>query len=520
MTPAIQRTLIGVALAVALVAAYLLGQYRATGGDTHPTGEHATGTAPTEQPAAPGERTVLYYRNPMGLPDTSPVPKKDSMGMDYLPVYADQQNDDSGVVRVSPARLQSLGVRTAPVERQPMDTAVRTVGRVELDERRVHEVAPRFEGWIERLHVSATGDPVRKGQPLFTVYSPELASTREELAIAERLQARTADADPTAQAAAQRMVDAARARLSNWQASGAPTGNRVVFHSPANGIVLEKAAVEGMRFTPGMAVYRIASLSTVWVLADVYEQDLARIVKGQRARVGIDALPGRHFDARIAYVYPLLNATTRTSTVRLELANPGDLLRPGMFANVELFTAGDTPRLTVPDSAVIDDGRRRIVLVAEGEGRFRPQVVETGLRGRDRVEIVSGLKGDEQVVVSANFLIDAESNLQAALAGFASADTAKAPQRHTTRGTFDAFFDDSSTVMLSHEAIPALTWPAMSMEFELASPRLVKGLAPGTPIEFSFEDRGNGRFVVIELRARPATGSAPGGTAGQNRRGS
>ncbi len=510
MKPALKPILIVTAVALALLAGYQVGQHTSPAGHGHAFDVHAASdaaSAPSSGAATgePGERVILYYRNPMGLPDTSPVPKKDSMGMDYIPVYADEQGDDVGTVRVSPARLQSLGVRTAAAEFRTLDAALRAVGRVELDERRIHDVSPRFEGWIERLHVNATGDPVRRGQPLFTVYSPELASARQELAIAERL-ASTAGSDPVAQQGAQRLADAARARLRNWQATGGKDGNSVVFSAPANGIVLEKAAVEGMRFTPGTPVYRIADLSSVWVLADIYEQDLSRIVPGQPARVGIDAYPGRHFDARITYIYPTLNAATRTTPVRLELANSDGLLRPGMFAHVELLTGGDVPRLTVPDSAIIDDGQRRIVLVAEGEGRFRPQLVEVGLRSRDHVEILSGLEGDERVVVSANFLIDAESNLQAALASFGEGDPEEGPARFETRGAFEDYFDDTGSVMLMHEEIPELHWPAMTMEFGLADPALVEGLAPGTPIRFAFEDRGNGEFVVTEIIPETADG--------------
>ncbi len=522
MKPALKTSLFVVAAAATLAVGYQFGQQHASGGhplalnaiDAHAAGDHAPVQTAAADTASPGGRVILYYRNPMGLPDTSPAPKKDSMGMDYIPVYADEQGDDVGTVRVSPARLQSLGVRTAAVERRTLDAALRAVGRIELDERRIHDVSPRFEGWIERLHVSATGDPVRRGQPLFTVYSPELVSARQELAIAERL-ASTAGADPVAQQGAQRLADAARARLRNWQAAGGASGNSVVFSAPADGIVLEKTAVKGMRFTPGMAIYRIADLSTVWVLADVYEQDLARIATGQPARVGIDAYPGRHFDTRITYIYPTLNAATRTTPVRLELANSEGLLRPGMFAHVEIVTAGDAPRLTVPASAIIDDGQRRIVLVAEGEGRFRPQVVETGLRGRDHVEVLSGLDSDERVVVSANFLIDAESNLQAALANFGDGDPEEGPARYETRGSFEDYFDESATVMLTHEDIPELSWPAMTMEFGLADPALVEGLAPGTPIRFAFEGRGNGEFVVIEIESLSETGRPPSGSSAE-----
>ncbi len=491
---------------LALVAGYQFGQHSSSDEqwaafDAQAASDTAAAGA---APGDPGERVILYYRNPMGLPDTSPEPKKDSMGMDYIPVYADEQGDDVGTVRVSPARLQSLGVRTAAVEIRTLDAALRAVGRVELDERRIHDVSPRFEGWIERLHVSATGDLVRRGQPLFAVYSPELASARQELSIAQRLVGE-AGSDELAQKGAQRLADAAQARLRNWQASGGGSGNSVMFSSPVDGIVLEKYAVEGMRFTAGMPVYRIADLSSVWVLADIYEQDLARIALGQPARIAFDAYPGRHLDARISYIYPTLNTATRTTLVRLELANAEGLLRPGMFAHVELLTGGELPRVTVPGSAIIDDGQRRIVLIAEGEGRFRPQVVETGLRSRDHVEILSGLEGDERVVVSANFLIDAESNLQAALANFGDGDPDDGPARYETRGVFEDYFDDTGTVMLMHEEIPALHWPTMTMEFGLSEPGLLEGLARGAPIRFVFEDRGNGEFVVTEITGEPVS---------------
>ena len=203
------------------------------------TGEGAGGDT------AGGERQILYYRNPMGLPDTSPVPKKDSMGMDYIPVYADDRPDDSGAVAVSPARIQTLGVKTALVEMRTVDAAVRASGRIEIDERRQVVVAPRFEGWIERLHVNAVGDVVKKGQPLFTAYSPELQSTGEELRIAERLASQSAAHDPLASESARRLAEATRARLRNLQVAG-QSGARQVFHAPASGVVLESRPI---RFT-------------------------------------------------------------------------------------------------------------------------------------------------------------------------------------------------------------------------------------------------------------------------------
>ncbi|MCK6410659.1 MAG: efflux RND transporter periplasmic adaptor subunit, partial [Thauera sp.] len=293
-------TTIAAAVAIAAAAGYWLARAQHAAAPAAPVGAVAPATRAAAAPASAGERQILYYRNPMGLPDTSPVPKKDSMGMDYIPVYANDKPDDSGAVVVSPARIQTLGVKTAEAELRAVDSAVRASGRIEIDERTQVVVAPRFEGWIERLHVNAVGDAVKKGQPLFTAYSPELQSTGEELRIAERLASQSAAQDPIASESARRLAEATRARLRNLQVAG-QAGARQVFHAPASGVVLEKMAVEGGRFMPGEALFRIADLSKVWVIADVYEQDLARVQVGQSAQVALEAYPGRSFAARVDY---------------------------------------------------------------------------------------------------------------------------------------------------------------------------------------------------------------------------
>jgi Cu(I)/Ag(I) efflux system membrane fusion protein len=459
---------------------------------------------------ADGERKILYYRNPMGLPDTSPVPKKDSMGMDYIPVYADDQPDDSGAVVVSPARIQTLGVKTAEAELRAVDAAVRASGRIELDERRQVVVAPRFEGWIERLHVNAVGDPVKKGQPLFTAYSPELQSTGEELRIAERLASQSESQDPVASESARRLAEATRARLRNLQVAG-QAGARQVFHAPASGVVLEKEAIEGGRFMPGDALFRIADLSKVWIIADVYEQDLARVQVGQTAQVALEAYPGRSFAARVDYLYPTLDAATRSTRVRLAMDNTEGLLRPGMFAQIALATGDATPKVTVPTSAIIDDGERRVVLLALAEGRFKPQAVKLGQRGRDVVEVLDGVAAGDRVVVSANFLIDSESQLKAALSNLVEPDAGEQPQASPTRyeaqGTFDALDAEAGNVTMTHGEIPALQWPAMTMDFMIADPALVKSIAPGSAVRFVFEAGEPGEYIVTGIE--PVAGVAP-----------
>jgi len=510
----VQLSLAAIAVTLALGAGYLLGRHGPPTAMPPAGGAAAPGANAVAQ-SPPAARTVLYYRNPMGLADTSPVPKKDSMGMDYIPVYADDTLDDSGTVRVSPARVQTLGVRTAVAELRTLDTSVRAVGRIELNERAVVEVAPRFEGWIEHLHVNAVGDPVRRGQPLFTVFSPELQSAGEELRIAERLQRGSAGSDPIASEAAARLADATRARLRNWEvpapagAQSGPASARQTFHSPAAGIVLEKNAVQGTRFMAGESIYRIADLSTVWVLADVFEQDLGRIRADQRARVSVDAFPGRHFEARVAYLYPTVNTATRSTPVRLELDNREGLLRPGMFAHVEIDAGSATPRITVPGSAVIDDGSRQVVLIALDEGRFKPQPVTLGQRGRDDVEVLEGLRAGDRVVVSANFLIDSESQLGAALANLAAGDSTETVPSHRTQGVFEAYDPATGSVTLSHDAIPALHWPAMTMDFELAAPALAAGIAPGSAIRFEFRAGEPGEYIVTAIEPAPAASPAP-----------
>lgn len=345
------------------------------------------------------------------------------------------------------------------------------------------------------------------------MYSPELVSAQKELAIAEAMKLDAPGADPAAREGARRLAQAARERLANWNVGPAAKGKdtqRLTFSSPANGVVLEKMAVAGTRFTPGMPVYRIADLSKVWVIADVYEQDLARVKVGEAATVVVDAFPDRAFKAKVAYLYPTLSTPTRTTAVRLELDNRGGLLRPGMFAHVELATAGGGPRLAVPTSAVIDTGRRQVVLEVLGEGRFKPREVRVGLWGRDHAEILQGIEAGTRVVVAANFLIDAESNLKAALATFSAGEEegsgGAAAGRHEARGTLDAVDAAAGTVSITHEAVPALKWPGMTMEFGLAAPQLARGIAPGTPIRFEFEDRGNGEFVVTAIAPQPAHG--------------
>lgn len=532
--------------AVVLLGAVGAGSYwLGARSQQHPS-EASVASAASAPAAAPKQRKLLYYRNPMGLADTSPSPKKDPMGMDYIPVYEGEDESTPGAepaspnqVRISTEKIQKLGVRTEAAAMRLLGKTVRAAGRIEPDERRVFAVTAKFEGYVERLHVNATGQAVAKGQPLFEVYSPELVSAQREYAIAVQGAQSMQAAGSESAAGMKQLADSALARLRNWDLSAddvaalarsGETKRTVTLRSPVAGIVTEKRAFQGMRFMPGEALYQVTDLSSVWVVADVFEQDIGLVKTGAKASVTLPAFPGQTFGGTITYVYPTLKAETRTVPVRIELANPKQLLKPAMFAQVDVQLGTASPVLTVPDSAVIDSGKRQIVLVQRGEGRFEPREVKTGARGDNVVEVLEGLKDGEEVVVAANFLIDAESNLKAAIgnlgghAGHGGAAPASGPASqpgsvmpakalvgHQGTGSVESIDAKASTLTLKHEAIASLKWPAMTMEFAVANPTLLAGLKQGTALSFEFVERQPGEWVITRVTPQSAT---PAGHAG------
>jgi membrane fusion protein, copper/silver efflux system len=370
------------------------------------------------------ERKVKYYRNPMGLPDTSPVPKKDSMGMDYIPVYEGEDTDD-GSVKLSPGKIQRTGAKSEPVTLRPVTSVIRAPGTVKEDERRVSVVALRFEGFVESVANVTTGDHVHKGQPLLNVYSSALSS-----AAAEYLSA--INSGTTGQA-----LKGARRRLENLAAPEPSIKElertkeislSIPWLAPQDGEILERNVVPGMRAGPGDVLFRIADHRLVWVLIDVAERDLVQVAVGTKVTIRPRALAGESFGGTVALVYPHLNAATRTARIRIEVPNPDELLRPEMYVDAEIETGTPRPVLAVPESAVLDSGSRQAVLVDKGEGRFEPREVKLGRHGGGFVEITQGVSEGDSVVTSANFLIDAESNLKAALKGFAEASGEKSAE--------------------------------------------------------------------------------------------
>ncbi len=367
--------------------------------------------------ATHADRKVKYYRNPMGLPDTSPAPKKDSMGMDYIPVFEGDDTDD-GSVKLSPGKIQRTGAKSEPATRRAIKSTVRAFGTIQEDERRVSVVALRFEAFVENVADVTTGQHVHKGQELMRVYSPALSS-----AAAEYLSALSVGATG-------RTLKGARRRLENLDTPDAAIAElertreislSVPWLAPQDGEILERKAVNGMRAAPGEVLFRIADHRMVWVVIDVAERDLSQLSLGAKVTVRPRALQGQSFAGTVSLIYPHLNAQTRTARIRVELPNPDELLRPDMYVDADIDTGAPQPVLAVPETAVLDSGTRQAVLVDKGDGRFEPREVKLGHRGNGYVEVREGLTDGEPVVVSANFLIDAESNLKAALKGFSEA---------------------------------------------------------------------------------------------------
>ena len=379
-----------------------------------------------DEPAAPpataaaGDRKIKFYRNPMGLADTSPVPKKDSMGMDYIPVYEGEETDD-GSVKLSPGKIQRTGVKSEPAAPRIIRTTIRAPGTIQLDERRISVISMRAESWVQKVANVTTGTRVTKGQPLMEIYSPTVASAAAEY-VATITSKTTGGVATYGRGSRQRLMnlDVPDAAIAAMEKSGS-VPIAIDWLAPRDGIVLERNAIEGMRAQPGDVLFRVADISVVWAVVDVAERDLGSLTIGQAVDVRARGLASRDFTGRISVIYPQLNRETRTARVRVELANPDAALLPDMYVDAGIDTGSSEPVLAIPESAVLDTGSRQAVFVERGQGHFEPRDVKLGRRGGGYVEVREGIDAGEPIVVSANFLIDAESNLKAALKGYSDA---------------------------------------------------------------------------------------------------
>lgn len=479
-------------LSMALVVGLAIGLGIGAGGvwlvRERDDGRHAP--APVANDA--GKRKILYWYDPM-VPDQhfDQPGKSPFMDMDLVPKYA--EDEAAGTVSIDPRTLQNLGVRTAVAEAGRLWRRIDTVGTVMQDENRVAVVQARASGYIERLHVRAMNDPVRRGQLLAEVYSPALYTAQEEYRLALKAQD-----DPIWIAAARQKLlllglnEAQLARLDG----GGSAQRRVAYHAPISGVVSEITVREGSSVSDGMPMMTLSDLSRVWVIAQVPEDQAAWIVPGQVAQVRLASRPDRVLEGRVDYLYPEYNRTARTLQVRIALANPGLVLKPGMYAQVTLYGGASDSAVLVPGEAVITTGRRSLVIVAEGGGRFRPVAVRTGIENDGRTQILAGLRAGERVVVSGQFLIESEANLKGALARL------RGPvETWTGTGVITAVDAASGELEMAHDPIPAIQWPAMTMPFEVRDASLLQGLAKGQKVEFDLAREGEG-YVVVAIRPK------------------
>jgi len=378
-------------------------------------------------PAAKKERKIKYWVAPMDPSYIRDKPGKSPMGMDLVPVYEEVGEEAPGAIKVSSATLQSMGVRTAKVEVRPLSRLTLAVGLVNFNERNLATITTKVNGWVERLFVNATGDPVRKGQTLLSLYSPDLVSSQEEYLLAAR-NLKAMKNSPVKEMAdgARRLAEASRRRLEYFDigASQIDTLERtgqvkknLTLASPANGIVTKRMVTQGMYVQAGMPLLEVADLSTVWVDADIYQYELPWIKVGQMVTMTLNYLPGESFPGKIDYIYPYIKEATRTAKVRLRFPNPGLRLKPEMFAQVKIESPVSHQAVVVPMEAVLDTGLKQHVFIALGQGRFEPREVKLGVYGDDNNyrEVISGLKGGEEVVTSAQFLLDSESRFREAV---------------------------------------------------------------------------------------------------------
>lgn len=377
-----------------------------------------------ENTSSKGEREILYYRSPMNPRQTSPVPKKDEMGMDYVPVYADEAG--LGTVHIDPATQQNIGVTIETVKKRNLSRNIRTTANITYDETKLYTISTKIMGYVEKLFVDYTGQLVKRNQPLLEIYSPDLVSTQEEYLQALKYKNEISGGSDLSLKGAEQLVQSAKRRLLYWDISekeiqelegrGTPQKNMTIY-SPAEGIVTDKMVINGQNIMPGMALYKIADLSTVWGIAQIYQYELQWIKVGDKADLQLSYLPGKSFKGRITYIYPYLDSEAKTAQVRIEIQNTGNYeFKPGMFADISIKSPLKLETVAVPNQAIIHSGTRDVAIISLGNGYFKPVNVTLGARGDDGyVQVIKGLNEGDDIVTSSQFLIDSESNLNAAL---------------------------------------------------------------------------------------------------------
>ncbi|HFQ5381634.1 TPA: efflux RND transporter periplasmic adaptor subunit [Vibrio vulnificus] len=440
----------------------------------------------------------LYWVAPMDPNYKRDKPGKSPMGMDLIPVYADDlagANDKPGTVKIDPSVENNLGVKTAAVELAKLSPRIETVGYIAFDESQLWQTNVRVSGWVEKLYINAVGEQVKKGEVLFTLYSPELVKAQEEL-----LNAKRTGRDGLVKGATERLLSLGVDREQiNQVIRRGKASQTIEIKALANGVIASLNIREGGYLSPAQAVISAGPLNEVWVDAEVFERQTHWLTNGSQASMTLDALPGKAWQGEVDYVYPILDPKTRTLRMRLKFANPNGELKPNMFANITLQPVSDSEVLTVPKSSVIRSGGMTRVVLAEGEGKYRSARIKTGREADDKVEVLQGLKQGARIVTSAHFMLDSESSQSADLSRIngveAPAETAWA------KGEITDLMADHGMLTINHQPVPEWNWPGMTMNFNAAQGVDLSALQKGQAIEFEMEKTPEGQYQIIAVKA-------------------
>ncbi|WP_462172404.1 efflux RND transporter periplasmic adaptor subunit [Pseudoalteromonas xiamenensis] len=436
------------------------------------------------------EKKPLYWVAPMDSNYRRDSPGKSPMGMDLVPVYEEDDSLSVGTIKISPEVINNLGVRTIKVAKASLHDAIKTVGYVQYDEDSLLHIHPRVEGWIETLYVKAAGDPVKANTPLYTLYSPELVNAQEEFLIAINRNN-------------QALINASKARLQALQLSPSfieklaverKVKQSITFYTPQSGVIDGLQVREGFYVKPGTTLMSIGQLDTVWVEAEVFERDAAKIHLEQPVTMTLDYLPGRSWEGKVNYIYPTVEAKTRTLRVRLKFANPDLALKPNMFAAVQIHTSSTQQHLIVPKEAVIRTGSQDRVVLAKGDDRFKSVEVQLGLWGKTHVEILNGLLEGDEIVTSAQFLIDSESSKTSDFKRMEGSANAL-----WIAGEIRQLDTENRVATIKHDAVPDWGWPEMTMDFNLDEGVDINQLAVGQSLHFEATKQQDGSLRVTGI---------------------
>lgn len=442
-----------------------------------------------------GKKEPLYWVAPMDANYRRDKPGKSPMGMDLVPVYeedAGEADAGPGTVKISPDVVNNLGVRTAAAKISGLHFLIKTVGYVNYDMEQLVHIHPRVKGWIEKLYIETAGDPVKKGQPLYDIYSPELVNAQEELLLAIQRKSQSLIRASELRLRALRVPNEV---ISNLKQNGKVRQN-ITFYSPQSGVVDNLAIREGFYVQPGLTIMSIGSLDQVWVEAEVFERQASQVKVGQPVTMTLDYLPGKEWKGTVDYIYPTLDPKTRTVRVRLIFANDKRLLKPNMFAQVVIDAESEEESLLVPSEAIIRTGLANRVVLALGEGRFKSVNVEVGRYDQSTVEILSGIKEGEKVVVSAQFLIDSESSKTSDFKRMDHGEEVPPPASVWTQATINSVMGDKRKVNVAHGEIPQWDWPAMTMDFGVAESVDLAGLETGKKVNVEITKKDENTYEI------------------------